>query len=192
MRADDAPSAVRICNLITCGGGALANLDHEVSDQTVGNILKEHGVEPARDRERQTTWKVFLKAHWDVLAAIAFTTIEVWTTGGLVTYYLLFVMELKTRRVHMAACTATLGDDSNCNGQMPTSPQNRLPAPPEFRPPSIGLGFLPRWPTLSFPSWQSTIADRNCSVKNSSRVRLRILSTSFQRHCSRLRSFLHR
>jgi putative transposase len=40
-----------------------------------------------------------------VLAAIDFTTIEVWTKGGLVTYYLLFVMELKTRRVHFAGCT---------------------------------------------------------------------------------------
>ncbi|HIE95916.1 MAG TPA: hypothetical protein EYG03_17860 [Planctomycetes bacterium] len=38
-------------------------------------------------------------------------TVEVWTKGGLVTFYLLFVMELKTRRVHFAACTATLGDD---------------------------------------------------------------------------------
>jgi transposase InsO family protein len=46
-----------------------------------------------------------------VLAAIDFTTIEVWTKSGLVTYYLLFVMELATRRVHMAACTPTLGDD---------------------------------------------------------------------------------
>ncbi len=90
--------------------GALANLGHEVSDQTVGNILKEHGIEPAPDRKRQTTWKTFLKSHWDVLAAIDFTTVEVWTKGGLVTFYLLFVMELKTRRVHFAACTSTLGD----------------------------------------------------------------------------------
>jgi len=91
--------------------GALANLGHEVSDQTVGNILKEHGIEPAGERKRQTTWKTFIKSHWDVLSAIDFTTIEVWTKGGLVTYYLLFVMELATRRVHMAACTPTLGDD---------------------------------------------------------------------------------
>ena len=44
------------------------------------------------------------------LAAIDFTTVEVWTKGGLVTYYLLFVMELATRRVHLAGCSATLGD----------------------------------------------------------------------------------
>ena len=40
-----------------------------------------------------------------MLAAIDFTTIEVWSKGGLVTYYLLFVMELAMRRVHFAGCT---------------------------------------------------------------------------------------
>ena len=44
------------------------------------------------------------------MSAIDFTTVEVWTKGGLVTYFLLFAMELKTRRVHFAACTPTLGD----------------------------------------------------------------------------------
>ncbi len=91
--------------------GSLANLGHDVSDQTIGNILKEHGIEPAPDRTRQTSWKTFIKAHWDVLAAIDFTTVEVWTKGGLVTYYLLFVMEVATRRIHFAACTPTLGDE---------------------------------------------------------------------------------
>ena len=85
--------------------GALASVGYHISDSTVGNVLKAHGIEPAPDRQRQTTWATFLKAHWDVLAAIDFTTIEVWTKGGLVTFYLLFVMELKTRRVHFAGCT---------------------------------------------------------------------------------------
>ena len=85
--------------------GALANLGHHISDQTVGNILKDHGIEPVPDRKRQTTWKTFLRSHWDVLASIDFTTVEVWTVGGLITYYLLFVMELATRRVHFAGCT---------------------------------------------------------------------------------------
>ena len=85
--------------------GALANLGHEISDQTVGNILRAHGIEPAPERKRQTTWKTFLKSHWDVLGAIDFTTVEVWTKGGLVTYYLLFVMETATRRVCFAGCT---------------------------------------------------------------------------------------
>jgi len=85
--------------------GALANVGHQISDQTVGNILKAHGIEPAPERKRQTTWKTFIDSHWDVLGAIDFTTIEVWTKGGLVTFYLLFVMELATRRVHFAGCT---------------------------------------------------------------------------------------
>ncbi len=85
--------------------GALANLGHEISDATVGNILKAHGIEPAPERKRQTTWKTFLKAHWDVLSAIAFTTIEVRTKGGLVTFYLLLAIKLSTRRVAFAGCT---------------------------------------------------------------------------------------
>ena len=66
--------------------GALANLGHEVSDAAVGSILRNHGIDPAPDRRRQTTWKSFLKAHWDVLAAMDFTTIEVWTKEGLTTF----------------------------------------------------------------------------------------------------------
>ena len=85
--------------------GALSNLGHEISDQTVGNILKRHGIEPAPDRKRQTTWKTFIKSHWDVLASVDFTTVEAWTSDGLVTFYLLFVMEVSTRRVHFAGCT---------------------------------------------------------------------------------------
>jgi len=87
--------------------GALENLGHQVADQTVGNILRAHGIEPAPERKRKSTWKSFLQAHWDVLAAIDFTTVQVWTKGGLVTFYLLFVMELKTRRVHSAGCTTS-------------------------------------------------------------------------------------
>ena len=86
--------------------GALANLGHRISDTTVANILKIHGIEPAPDRKRQSTWKSFLEAHWDVLASVDFTTIEVWTKSGLVTCYLLFVMELATQRVHFAGLTA--------------------------------------------------------------------------------------
>ena len=85
--------------------GALANIGISVSDQTVGNILNRHGIEPTDERKRTTSWSTFLKAHWDVLSAIDFTTVEVWTRGGLVTFYLLFVMELKSRRVCFAGAT---------------------------------------------------------------------------------------
>jgi len=62
--------------------GALANLGHRLSDTTVGNILKAHGIEPAPRRKHQTTWKTFIKAHCEVLAAIDFTIVEVWTPHG--------------------------------------------------------------------------------------------------------------
>jgi transposase InsO family protein len=83
----------------------LANVGYQVSDQTVGNVLKANGIEPAPERKRTTTWGTFLKAHWDQLAAIDFTTMEIWTTSGLVTYYLLFAMHLATRRVQFVGCT---------------------------------------------------------------------------------------
>ena len=85
--------------------GALANLGHEVSDQTVGNILQRHGIPPAPERKKTTTWKEFIRSHQAVLAATDFFTTEVWTLSGLVTYYVLFVMHVATRRVHIAGLT---------------------------------------------------------------------------------------
>ncbi len=85
--------------------GALANLGHKISDTSIGKILKDQGIEPAPKRKRETTWKTFLKAHWDCLGAIDFTTIEVWTKGGLLTYYLLFAIKVATREVCFVGCT---------------------------------------------------------------------------------------
>ena len=51
--------------------GALANLGHNVSDQTVGNILRRHGIAPAPKRRQTTTWKEFIAAHMAVVAARA-------------------------------------------------------------------------------------------------------------------------
>ncbi len=63
--------------------GALDNLGHEISDQTVGNILKRRGIPPAPERRRTTTWAEFVRSHLDVLAATDFLTVEVWTMKGL-------------------------------------------------------------------------------------------------------------
>ena len=82
--------------------GALANLDHRVGRGTIANILRQHGIEPAPARHKRTTWQEFLKAHWDVLAAADFFTVEVWTCGGLTRFAVLFVIELATRRVEIA------------------------------------------------------------------------------------------
>ena len=88
---------------------SLAVVGHKVSDQTVGNVLKAQGMEPAPKRRTQMTWGTFLKAHWVQLSAIDFTTVEVWTTKGLVTYYLLFAMKLATREVRFLGCTPNPG-----------------------------------------------------------------------------------
>jgi putative transposase len=85
--------------------GALANLGYTVSDQTVGNILKRHGIPPAPERKTTTTWKEFVRTHMDVLVATDFFTAEVWTLGGLVTYYVLFFIHLGSRQVHVAGVT---------------------------------------------------------------------------------------
>jgi hypothetical protein len=38
-----------------CPGGALANLGHDLSDTSVGNILQAHGIEPAPERRRNSS-----------------------------------------------------------------------------------------------------------------------------------------
>ncbi|NIW86590.1 MAG: DDE-type integrase/transposase/recombinase [Gammaproteobacteria bacterium] len=85
--------------------GALANLGYSVSSSTIANILKRHGIEPAPERGNRTSWRSFLKAHWEVTAATDFFTIELWTPRGLVTYYVLFVIHLATRRVCIVGAT---------------------------------------------------------------------------------------
>jgi putative transposase len=85
--------------------GALATLGYTISDQTVGNILKRHGIAPAPERKTTTTWKEFLRTHMAVLVATDFFTAEVWTLGGLVTYYVLFFIHLGSRKVHIAGMT---------------------------------------------------------------------------------------
>jgi hypothetical protein len=47
-------------------------------------------------------WKTFLKAHFGVIAATDFFTVEVLTLGGLVRYVVWFVIDLESRRVHIA------------------------------------------------------------------------------------------
>jgi putative transposase len=86
--------------------GALANLGHRIDAITVRNILRRHHLEPAPQRRKAgMSWQQFLKSHWDVLAATDFFTEEVVTWHGLVTYYVLVMMELSTRRVQVAGIT---------------------------------------------------------------------------------------
>ncbi len=91
--------------------GALKNLGHSVGRGTVANVLKEHGIDPASERRRKTTWREFLAAHWEMLAAADFFTVELWTHGGLVRYLVFFVIELASRRVRIAGVHSTPDGD---------------------------------------------------------------------------------
>jgi putative transposase len=85
--------------------GALKNLGHDVSDQTVGNVLRRYGIAPAPKRREQMNWAHFIRAHMTVLAGIDFFTVEVLTWRGLATYYVLFFLHLETRRVTIGGIT---------------------------------------------------------------------------------------
>jgi putative transposase len=80
--------------------GALHNVGYEIGRNTIKRILLEHGFDPAG--RRTLTWKTFLRVHWDAIVATDFFTIEVVTWRGLVRYFVLFVIDLKTRRIVVA------------------------------------------------------------------------------------------
>ncbi len=65
--------------------GEMRTLGHRLSPTTVRNILKAHGIEPSPERRKRTTWRQFLSANWDCLAAADFFTVEVCSWRGLVT-----------------------------------------------------------------------------------------------------------
>ena len=76
--------------------GALANLGYDLSPSGIAKILKRHGVDPAPDRVRKTTWKEFLSRQVDPIAATDFFTIEVWTMKGLQRFMVLFFIDLSS------------------------------------------------------------------------------------------------
>ncbi|MFT7486605.1 MAG: putative transposase [Candidatus Paceibacteria bacterium] len=83
--------------------GELEELGHRVGRSTIARTLKAEGLKPAPDRP--TSWRTPLDAQWGQIAACDFFTTEVWSAKGLVTYYTLFVIDLKTRVVEIAGST---------------------------------------------------------------------------------------
>jgi transposase InsO family protein len=83
--------------------GALKNVGHCVGRSTIRWILKAAGLPPVP--QRPTSWQIFLKAHWGVVAGADFFTTEVWTWQGLVTYYTVFVIDLASRHVQVLGST---------------------------------------------------------------------------------------
>ena len=82
--------------------GALFNLGHECARSTIANILRLHGIEPAPERTQKTTWREFLKRHWELIVCADFFTTEIWTAKGLTRYLVLFFIDLSTRKVEIA------------------------------------------------------------------------------------------
>ncbi len=87
--------------------GALSNLGIKRCEQTVAEILRRHGIPPAPKRQSSLSWSEFIRRHQDVIAAADFFTVEVMSSVGLVTYYVLFFMHLDTRRVQLAGITTS-------------------------------------------------------------------------------------
>jgi hypothetical protein len=86
--------------------GALANLGYRLSDQTVGNVLKRHGIPPAPTRQKTTTWNEFIRAHMDMLLATHCFTTERWSWFRLVLsvrYGVISSTQRMLQAVHMTA-----------------------------------------------------------------------------------------
>jgi transposase InsO family protein len=90
--------------------GRLKILGFESNEQTIKNILKRNGIQPSPERSENATWKEFLKTHWETLSATDFFQWEVLTPFGLVTYYVLFFIRLKTREIQIAGITTNPND----------------------------------------------------------------------------------
>jgi putative transposase len=81
---------------------ALWNLRHEVGRSTVQRILEEHGLDPAPERGRRTSWASFIKTYLHVLSAADFFAVEILTLRGLIRHLVFFVIDLGSRWVHVA------------------------------------------------------------------------------------------
>jgi len=84
---------------------ALAELGHKVARNTVRNILKKRGIQPAPDRQKGMSWEEFYRIHKEALVGTDFFTWEVLTPFGLVTHYVLFFIRIATREIHIAGIT---------------------------------------------------------------------------------------
>ena len=82
--------------------GELKNLGITVSPTTVRKILRDHGLGPAGNRGG-LSWREFLRAQAAGVLAVGFFTVE---TISLRRLYVLFFIELDSRRLHLAGCTA--------------------------------------------------------------------------------------
>jgi putative transposase len=83
--------------------GELGKLGHQVSRSTIKRILRQHGLPPAPERGT-STWRDFLGHYREYIVACDFFTVD---TVFVQRLFVLFFIELGSRRVHLAGCTAS-------------------------------------------------------------------------------------
>ena len=86
--------------------GVLRNLGINLGRNTIKRILLAHGIEPAPERGKKRTWKTFIKSHLGEIAEADFFNVEVLTLAGLIRFYVLFFIDIETRRVEIAGITS--------------------------------------------------------------------------------------
>jgi len=85
--------------------GELSKLGYAIGRSTVRDVLKRQRIPPAPQRSQQgSSWRTFLSHYQDEILACDFFTVE---TAWLKTLHVLFFIELGSRRVHLAGCTAS-------------------------------------------------------------------------------------
>ncbi len=85
--------------------GELRKLGYAIGRSTVRDVLKRKHIPPAPERaKRGSSWGTFLGHYREQMLACDFFTVE---TAWLKTLYVLFFIELGSRRVHLGGCTAS-------------------------------------------------------------------------------------
>jgi putative transposase len=83
--------------------GELGKLGYGIGRSTIRDVLKRQHVPPApKCSQHGSTWRTFLAHYQDQILACDFFTVE---TAWLQTLYVLFFIEVGSRRVHLAGCT---------------------------------------------------------------------------------------
>lgn len=83
----------------------LAELGITVTDRTISNALRRHGIPPAPQRAKTNNWSRFLEVHWPHLAALDFATFDVPHGNRTERHHALYAIKVATREVRLVGMT---------------------------------------------------------------------------------------